>query len=434
MRTEALSILCVLAAVGCNDSLDQQGLTAGSGQFAVLSDNYTGAASISLLDDMGKVSKAEWVGSRTENAKLRTPLSEDVVLTTVSTELHYLTAIERSLGVLTRFDIGNGDVLGQLRTDDSPQDDKAAYHSNPQDVLYISDDSAWVTRWRQNPDGSAAERERGNDLIEWSPKTFKRSERRIDLSDLNEDIDEVQLDKDGNATGTATATAYASPTSLVPVGGFVAVGITGITLNYNYGPGKLAIVDLNKARRVSVLELEGLTNCAEVRPVADDFKSVIVSCAGGYGDSGEHTGLLKISVDDAGTARITGSYRKTDHQEQRTITGNVASVGGNIVVAVAPGHIDTETMQADETDRLVRVDLASGKTQELLKSKGAFALGTPAFAVKAGLLIIPDAGGTQDPSTGVHRFVVTIGRDVKRVDFVEVASDTGLAARQVLAL
>src|ERR1700712_544228 len=157
MRTGALSILCVLAAVGCNDELDQQGLIAGSGQFAVLSDNYTGATSISLLDDKGKVSKAEWAGSRTENAKLRTPLSDDVVLTTVSTEARNLTAIERSLGVLTRFDIGNGNVLGQLRTDNSPQDDEAAYHSNPQDVLYVSEDSAWVSRSRQNPDGNADE-------------------------------------------------------------------------------------------------------------------------------------------------------------------------------------------------------------------------------------------------------------------------------------
>ena len=438
MHIRALTITCVLviAAIGCNDDLDEQLLTASSGDFAVLSDNYMGATSVSLLDSKGGVSKDEWVGSKTSSSKLRTPLSDDVVLPTVSSAARYLTTIERTLGVLTRFDLESGEVLGQVRSDDSPEADEAAFHSNPQDVLYVSDESAWISRWRHNPDGDAEERERGNDLIEWNPASFERGDRRIDLSELDEEIEEMVFDKDGKPTGTAKAIAYASPANLVPLrdAKLVAVGITGITLSYNYAPGKLAIVDPKNARLVSVLALEGFSNCGEVKPVSGDATSIIVSCTGAYGDSGEHGGVLKITVNDAGKASIARSYRNADHKDAAQLTGNVASLGGDIVVAVAAGHIDAATMRADTTDQLLRIDLESGEQTMLLESEGAFGLGSPSFSEASGLLLVPDAGKSDDPSSGVQRFEVDAKREVKRVDFVDVAGETGLAARQVLAL
>lgn len=426
--------LVVCAAFGCNDDVDEKGLVAGSGELAVVSDNYTGAVSVSLLDTEGAESKPDWVGSRTKNTKLRSPLSDDVVLPTVSTDSRYLTTLERGLSVITRFDIADGSVLGQLRTDESSADDTAAYHSNPQDVLDVSDDSSWVSRWRQNADAEAAEAERGNDLIEWNPKTWKRTDRRIDLSSLNQEIDEEPFGKDGNSTGTVKATAYASPTSLVPVGKYVAVGITGITLSYNYGPGKLVIADLKSGKRVSTLDLEGFTNCGEVKPVVGDDKSVLVACLGAYGDDGSHAGILRVSLDDSGKAKIGHSFRKADHEDAANANSNVTSLGGDIVVAVAAGALDPTTKKPSKQDKLLRVDLASGEQTELWESKGAFSLGTPAFVESSGLLLVPDAGGLDEPLTGVQRFKVNKDREADRVDFVDVAADSGLAARRALAL
>jgi hypothetical protein len=434
MRNGAWISLYLLAAAGCNDDLDERGLSAGSGEFAVLSNNYMGATSISLLSDTGAVSDDDWVSSKSQNPKLRTPLSEDVVLPTTSRDARVLTTIERGLGVITRFDVEDGDVLGQLRTDDSPEDDKAAYHSNPQDVLYVSETSAWVSRWEPNAAADAEDRERGNDLIEWNPETFERTGRRIDLSELNQEIEEVQFDKDGNPGDSVQATAYASPASLVKVGKYAAVGITGISKSYNYATGKLAIVDLDKAELVSTLELSDLSNCGEVKPVAGDPNSVIVACIGAYGDGGEQAGLLKVRVDDAGRAEIERELRIVDHDDAANTGSNVASLGGDIVVAVAAGVIDAATMKVAEPDRLYRIDLKTGEQTELWESAGAFAIGVPAFAEKTGLLIVPDAGDKPEPVTGVHRFSVNDAREVEHEALVEVAKDTGLAARQVLAL
>jgi hypothetical protein len=91
-------------------------------------------------------------------------------------------------------------------------------------------------------------------------------------------------------------------------------------------------------------------------------------------------------------------------------------------------------MQAAEVDKLYRVDLASGEQEELWESQGAFVLGTPAFALSTGLLLVPDAGNRDQPLTGVRRFLVNDEREVEHDDFVEVAAETGLAARRVLAL
>jgi hypothetical protein len=435
MRNGAWTTLCIVAAFGCNDDLDEQQLSAGSGEFAVSSDNYSGATSISLLDEHGEVSDDDWLSSKVQNPKLRTTLSDDVVFPTASADARYLTTIERGLGVLTRFDLDDGSVLGQLRTDESPEDDKAAYHSNPQDVLYVSEQSAWVSRWEPNPDPEADELERGNDLIEWNPKTWKRSDRRIDLSELDQEIDEVQFDKDGNAGASVKATAYASPSALVKLGGaLAAVGITGITQSYNYGVGKLAIVDLERARLVDTLELEGMSNCAEVKPVPSEVNSVIVACIGAYGDDGAGAGIVKVSIDAAGKAAIKLTFRKADHDGAANTNSNVASLGGDIVVAVATGRNDPQTALPAEVDRLFRVDLASGKQTQLWESSGAFALGVPAYAEKTRLLLVPDAGNKDEPRTGVQRFNVDTKREVEHDDFVDVATETQLAARRVLAL
>jgi hypothetical protein len=177
-----------------------------------------------------------------------------------------------------------------------------------------------------------------------------------------------------------------------------------------------------------------LSNCSELKPVPSEPKSVIVACIGAYGDGGAQAGILKVTVDDAGNAKIQHAFRKADHEDAANANGNVASLGGNIVVAVATGRNNPMTMEPAEVDKLFRIDLASGEQEELWESSGAFALGTPAYAASTGLLLIPDAGNRDQPRTGVQRFEVNDEREVDHDAFVEVAAETGLAARRVLAL
>ena len=435
LRVMTLSVLCMLLAA-CMENTGGSGIHAAhhDGHFAVVSTNYTGATTISLLGEDGAVVDAEWIGSKTENPDLRSPLADDVVLPTLSFSRRYLTTIERGLGVVTRLDLDDGTVLGQVRTDDSPESDMAAYHSNPQDVYYVSEESAWVSRWADNPEAEVPAAERGTDLIELDPSVMKRTERRIDLSDLSVEIEEDQFDENFMPIGTVQSTAYASPAALVGAGNFLVVGLVRITAAYNYAPGMVAIVDPVAGKFTDSVELKGLTNCGDVREVVDEPSQVLVQCLGAWGDAGAASGIVKIAVDAKGKGEILETFRVTDHEDAVNTQSSLVSLGGNLVVAAAAGALDPTTQEIVETDRLYSVDLKTGKQVELWKSVGAFSLGIPAFDPKTGVLLVPDAGSDEAPIYGVHRFIVDADMNIDDDGFVQVAPKTTLAAREVRRL
>lgn len=437
MNKQMLMVAAYGLLAACNDSAKPAELTgvAHDSYFAVVSTNYMGATSISLLGEDGDVVASSWAGSMTKNPDLRSPLADDLVLPTTSESRHYLTTLERGLGVVTRFDLTSGEVLGQVRTDDSPEDDQAAFHSNPQDVFYVSERSAWVSRWSPNPDASAPARERGTDLIEFDPSTMKRGSRRIDLSKLSTQVEEMQYDKDGNPTGTVTSVADARPAALVSAGKYLVVGLVRCTSAYTYAPGMIAVVDPDAGKYVGSLALDGLSNCGEVRPVLDAESDVLVACIGSWGDDGDDAGIVRLHVDDAGKAKLVHRYRVADHADAANTNGNVVSLGGNRVVAIAPGELDPATMKPSTTDAAYSVDIATGKQRLIWKSAGAFSLGIPAFDAATGALLIPDAGDVGKPLAGVHRFLVDPDTlDIADDEFVKVAASTTLAAREVHAL
>jgi len=404
------------------------------GYFAAVSTNYMGATSISLLGSDGKVVDSEWVSSKTANPDLRTPLSDDVVLPTVSFSRRYLTTIERGLGVISRFDLDDGKVLGQVRTDSSPDGDMAAYHSNPQDVFYVDEQSAWVSRWAPNLDASAPASEQGTDLVEWNPTSMKRTSHRIDLSSLNATIDEQQYDDQGNPTTMAPATAYARPASLVPAGAYLAVGLVRATGSFSYAGGLLAIVDPIARKLMGTVELKGASNCGTVYPVRGDADSVLVACIGSYGDGGAASGIFEVHVDGQGKGKVAESYRVADHAGAANVATPLVSLGDHVVVAVAAGTLDPMTKAVMEPDAAYRVDLHTGKQSLLVKSTGAFALGIPAFDADSGILLLPDAGSDEAPEYGVQRFKVSSANEMTANGFVKVAPSGMLPVREIHSL
>jgi hypothetical protein len=342
----------------------------------------------------------------------------------------YLTTLERDLGVITRFDLDTGKVLGQLKTDESPQQDEAAYHSNPQDVYYVNEKSGWVSRWAPNLDESAAPSEQGNDLIEFDPSTMKRSARRIDLSSLNLEIEEQQFDKAMNST-TVMSTAYARPAALVPANRFLVVGLVRMTAAYNYAEGTLAVVDPVAGKLKHELTLDGLANCGNIKPLLDDAAQVLVECIGAYGDMGAKSGIVRVQVDDQGKASVVERFAAADDTDAANATSNVLSLGDHQAFAVAYGELDTNTNAVEKRDAAYLVDLQTGQQTQLVESDGAFALGEPAFDAKSGVLLIPDAGSTDKPLFGAHRFHSAGDGSFKADGFVAIAPDTGLAAREI---
>lgn len=432
-RTLSLIALSALASTACNETAEKTPLDPieHEGYYAVVSNNYSGAIAISLLGEDGEVIEDNWVGSTTENDDLRSPLSEDVVLPSVSESRRYLTTIERGLGVVTRFDLEDGSVIGQLRTDKSDEDDEAAYHSNPQDVAYVSEESAWVSRWAANSDEDADEDEQGSDLIEFDPKTMERTERRVDLSELSAEVEEAQYDEEGMVTGMVTSVAHARPAIIAQASGHLVVSLVRSTDSYSYAEGMVAVVDPQSAELVESFALEGLSNCGDVRNVPGESAHVVILCTGAWGDGGAGAGIVELEIADDGGVEIVHAFKIAEHEAAANTNSSLGVIESGLVVAVAAGELDADGAVMTP-DKAYLVDLDSGEQTEIWASEGAYSLGIPAFDAESGMLLLPDAGDTES-LYGVQRFSFEDG-EMREDDFVEVAPDTTLAARLVLAL
>ena len=112
----------------------------------------------------------------------------------------------------------------------------------------------------------------------------------------------------------------------------------------------------------------------------------------------------------------------------------VTSVSGSMIVATASGSLDFDTNELVEPDVMYVIDLASGEQTKLLTSAGAYSIGTPAYDMASGILLVPDSGDGADPLNGVWRFVTDDSGELEEDVFVEVAPDSGLASRHAHVL
>jgi len=444
---QVVAALAALAMLACDDRA-AEGLTGASGaddggagdagvdgarhgaHFAVISTNYTGATAISLLDLDGDVLDDVWVSSATENPALRTPLAEDVVAQTVSGSRRYLTVLERGLGVVTRFDLDAGAVLGQVRADSAGGEAGGAFASNPQDVAFIDGGSAWISRWMNNPDPDAPTQELGNDLVEFDPATMARLAGRIDLSSIDVSTQVPQYDAEMNVVGMSEDTAFARPTGLVAVGNHLVVGLGVITEEFSYGPGAMAVVDPRSGDITAHVPLSPLRNCGQVTPIPGAPERVLVACIGNWAGLGPESGLAIVEVDADGSARVVMRYDLSDHGGAVVATQNVISLGGTLALGTSGGAIDAQSGEVSAPDAAYLIDLADGTQRSVLQSTGAFSLGVAAYDAAAGIVLLPDAGSLDAPRLGIHRLHLH-DAELTPDDFITVADDTGLAARQV---
>lgn len=358
--------------------------------FAVIGTDFT-STSLGLLDASGDVHTDAWIDSGTTGAGLVATLGGDVVLPTTSTS----DAIE----LIDRFgvDVGtrlcpNGVVLGQVAF--SPGD----FATNVHDWVAVSAREAWATRYEKNPDGSAPDAERGNDLIAFDRELFTLGPR-IDLGMFDEDVS--GLDSSG---AEVTVPVAARPDTVVSAGGVLVVGLGRLPENLfgdsrGHGDGRVAIVDPSDSS-VTGVELTGLANCGQVVPVAGTDDEVLVSCLGysnvGFGDvAGERAtaGLARISLP---SGNIESLWRVSDDEARLLGVYGLVSLGGDVAVAVAPGDF------VATNDTLVRVDLGSGEQTTIVTGDGSFVLGQGAYDGTS-LLLVPDTG------VGVRRFDTSDG-------------------------
>lgn len=359
-------------------ALDSLGSSAA---YAVVSSDFS-STSIAMLDEEFEIIDESWLNSGTTYPGLVATLSGDVVLPTRQQGNGTFTVVDRFLtDVVTQFFLPTGNLNGQLRT----QGDTGAsgFSSNPQDIIFVDEESAWIPRYESNLDPSAAPENQGNDLIEINPSDWSPTGRRFDLSSFN-----TMETVDG-----ATVETFARPGRGVRLGSVVLLGLDRISASFDAaGPGALAVVD-TESESILGVELDGLKSCGRVVPIPGASSKAAIACVGfsnPFGDEAQIRASAGILIVDVAPGRVTVEQRwqVSDDESSAIAVHGLVALDDERVLAVANGNF------VDTTDVLYEVDLIHGTESEVLRSEGSFTIGVPAYDPDAGMLYVPDASAS----------------------------------------
>lgn len=356
-------------------------------RFAVVSSDYS-ETSIAVLDEGFAILDESWVNSGTTFPGLVATLSGDVVLPNRQAGDGTVTIVDRYLtDVVSRFFVPSGNVNGQVRT----HGELADYSSNPHDLIFVDETSAWATRYEPNLDPSAAPENGGTDLVEIDPRTMTLTGRRIDLSTLNT-TGTVET-----GSGPVEVPVYARPSRGVRVGSILVVGLARLAGAFDAaGPGMVAIVDLEDGS-VKGLPLGGeLADCENATPVPGAPTKVMVACLGfanPYGDETQRrasAGVVRVGVDAQG-ARVEATWRASDDPDAAIAVQGLVALDEARVVSVDFGAF-VPGPDPDIPDALYVMDIEGGDQHLLHESPSAFEIGFSAYDPDTDRLYVPEAG------------------------------------------
>jgi hypothetical protein len=388
-------------------------------RYAVVSSDFS-SSSIAMLDEDFGVIDESWINSGTTYPGLVATLSGDVVLPNRQAGDGTFAVIDRFLtDVVTRFFVPSGNLNGQVRTHGDVGE--TGFSSNPQDFIFVGEDSAWVPRYESNLNPSASAENQGNDLFEINPSDMSATGARIDLSSLNTIATVMTQD------GPVEVDVFARPSRGVLVGSTIVVGLDRISASFDAaGPGMVAVVDLED-ESVEGLELTGLASCGNAMPVPGASTKVVVACVGfaqPFGDEPQVRASSGIVLLDVGETEVTIErlWRVADHPEAAIAVNSVVAIDEQRVAGVATGDFVTAV------DTLYLIDLVTGVQELLRESTGSFVIGVSAYDLDSEMLYVPDAA-----ENAVLELAASEGGFIE-VGSTEVAPGLGLPPTKVYLL
>jgi hypothetical protein len=353
----------------------------GTPRYAVVSSDFS-STSIAMLDDDFVVIDESWLNSGTTYPGLVATLSGDVVLPNRQAGDGTFAVIDRfSTDVVTSFFVPSGNLNGQVRTHGDVGE--TGFSSNPQDFIFVDEDTAWVPRYESNLDPSASAENQGNDLFEINPSDMSATGARIDLSSLNTTATVMTQD------GPVEVDVFARPSRGVLVGSTIVVGLDRISASFDAaGPGMVAVVDLED-ESVEGLELTGLASCGNAVPVPGAPTKLVVACVGfaqPFGNEPQVRASSGIVLLDVGETEVTIErvWRVSDHPTAAIAVNSVVAIDEQRVAGVATGDFATTV------DTLYLMNLTTGAQELVRESTGSFVIGVSAYDSDNEMLYVPD--------------------------------------------
>lgn len=452
-KMSALVLCAAIVATGCGDDSDTgtggsageggsggagaTGGSAGSGgsggdpgtpaldplpeapTFAVVSSDFS-STSIGVLDADFEPINESWLNSGTTFPGLVAALSGDVVLPSQQAGDGTLAVIDRfNTDVISRFFVPSGNLNGQVRT--QGELGMVGFSSNPHDLVFVDETSAWVTRFGVNLDDMPTPENAGNDLLEVEPSTMSLTGQRIDLTSFNT-MGAVMTED-----GPVDVIVYARPDRGVRVDNFVIVGLARFSFAFDAaGPGIVVVVDLDDMSTTGVPLDDGLAGCGNVVSVPGSPNKLIVACEGfaaNFGDEAETRASAGVVLLDVGETVTVETVWRTSTDENSAIAVNqLIAIDDTRVAGVAYGNF------VDATDVLWITDITNGAQEIVHESLGSFEIGRSGWDPNSELLFVPEGA-----ENVVIEFALTESGPME-VGSTEIAPQLGLPPRQVFVL
>ncbi|HXJ22625.1 MAG TPA: hypothetical protein VMT03_20575 [Polyangia bacterium] len=323
------------------------------------------STTVSLLNPAGGVMVSDCIASSAGSQSNSKTLSGDVVLPSQPQRGGLLVLVDRSYGNLTF-----------VNTTPTPNAD-CVIHSqiavpgggklNPHDVVIVSDDRAYVTRYNADPTASSVQ-QMGNDVIVMNQTTGAY-------------ISRISLD------GYAAVGVLARPDRALIANGLLAVSLNQVDAAFStYGDGVVVLINTSTNQVVASVPLPNLTNCEGMDYIASS-KTLLVACGGGYASSNQPLQSGIAVIDLAGTPARLDKIISSMAFDGRSLDFSwilAAPTSG------APSRAFTGSTDPNfiGPDALFQFDFGSGAAVQVTTGP-SFTLGQP--AVSGDVLFVPEA-------------------------------------------
>ena len=368
--TQLLALLLLAPLAGCADegaALEPVDTTAC--RVVAINSDYV-SSSVSLLTSEGELCADSVLHSGSAPPGLVTALSGDVVPGRAPHPEGLITLIDRyPNAVLTLLDPATQAVTAQLSV-------ATGFASNPQDVVHLSADRAWVSRAETNPTPGAEPFDEGGDLL---------------LVDIAAGRIHDRIDLDPFAPVVSGQRTLPRPGPMALAQGLLWVSLLNLSGDFMEGGEAVVLgVDPESGRVLEEVRLPGVKNCAGL--AADpDGDGLWLTCSGVFAEG------ARAQLDHSGVVWIALSAGQPGEVEQitaaslagRPVGFSVAPVGAGVAFVVVVS--DVEGRQPDELWRVERG--AGGARVALSDASEGYQLGSP-LLTDAGVLLVPDATAT----------------------------------------
>lgn len=348
--TFSILLPALLAAIACSDPEEPELLVGGGPQGLVVVNSDYKSISVSLVDPATfAVTHDDCINSGTTAPALSLSLSGDVVLPSSSHPEHEVVLVDRTNSALTWIDPATCAVKRQLAVG-------TGFYSNPNDLLTLSSNKAYVTRYERNeqPTSDPADLDEGEDLLVIDPSA-PRILSRIPLG--------------AYATEVNGHKVHARPSRAVLGGDKVYVSLGNHSADFTAaGDGRIVVVDPTTDAVSGTIDLVGLTGCTSLE-YESASKTLLVTCGGSFSDGpqqAERSALVAIDV--GATPPAIKSTLPAAAVESRPFSAATAVGGqGTLALAVTVGEA-----LGTPPDQLWTGDLSGGTAAKLLDAESSY--------------------------------------------------------------